>query len=58
MKDKKEPWACPICGKPVCVVSGAGVCKECEAEGVWMDPAGGVHFSNNDPDYDPAKMYE
>ena len=58
-----EYWECPGCGKSVEFGSqegGAGVCNDCEENGLWVDPAGGVHQEpENDEDfYDPASMYE
>lgn len=48
-------FECPVCGQPTRVHSGDGVCPECEEEGFWMDPLGGVHHGNES---DPAEMYK
>lgn len=34
---------------------GDYICDICENQGWWLDPAGGLHNSNED---DPAIMYE
>ena len=48
---------CPACNCYKEIVSGFGVCEECVEAGYWIDPAGGLHLSDDD-DYDPAQMYE
>jgi len=53
----KQIFNCPSCGKESLNHSGSGVCVECEMENYWVDPAGGVHQSNEE-DYDPASLYE
>jgi len=53
-------YECPGCGKEINkdgFEPGCGVCEDCANQGLWMDPAGGLHYSN-DEDYDPASMYE
>lgn len=64
---KKSTMKCDICEKvheviyhPMnewAVKNGCFIliCKDCENEGYWIDPAGGLHHPNED---DPAKMYE
>lgn len=49
-----ELFDCPSCGSKT-NHKGAGVCENCEDQGVWIDPAGGVHSNNEE---DPASMYE
>jgi len=59
-----EDWNCPGCGKPVKrndpnERGSQGVCNDCEVDGLWVDPAGGVHQEPDDGEfYDPASMYE
>ena len=52
-------WTCPACRKEINVNDerANGICSSCENKGFWVDPAGGVHLSDDD-DYDPASMYE
>jgi hypothetical protein len=35
-----------------------GTCTNCYDNGIWVDPAGGVHHEEADSNYDPAAMYE
>ncbi len=58
MSPQKKYWNCPVCENETTYVSGAGVCKTCETQGFWVDPAGGIHSENDDYDHDPAAMYE
>jgi len=60
---ESEKFNCPVCDKKVTTKEFVGgVCEKCDEEGFWMDPAGGIHYSdpNGDPEdfEDPAKMYE
>jgi len=61
IKEAREEYIeCPGCGKTLNTGDeefAGGVCKSCEDSGMWIDPAGGVHYSN-DSDYDPASLYE
>ena len=57
VNESHKPWECPKCGNMTTDNGYAGVCKECEDAGFWVDPAGGIH-NDSDPDYDPARMYE
>lgn len=35
------------------------LCDECDSEGFWIDPAGGLHSPDEEDDLeDPAAMYE
>jgi hypothetical protein len=43
-----ETWECPTCHSQVKVRTGSGVCLACESRGIWIDPAGGVHYSDYD----------
>lgn len=57
MSTKDSPrvlYNCPACNQPTSY-QGAGVCLRCEEQGVWIDPAGGLHSGDED---DPAAMYE
>ena len=49
--------SCPACRKKVTLEEAdfAGFCNPCSEEGFWMDPAGGVHYGDEE---DPARMYE
>lgn len=49
-------WRCPSCNKYTKDLQiGSGVCIDCDEDGLWVDPAGGVHSEDED---DPAAMYE
>lgn len=56
-----ETYECPKCKRmmPQKEFLG-GLCKDCDREGYWMDPVGGIHFDdpNSDEFDDPASMYE
>ena len=61
---RHETWECPGCGKLIKTQllepgqpqeGNAGVCNECEANDLWIDPAGGLHQGYEG---DPAAMYE
>jgi len=58
--EKIKVYKCGACGKETTFIMG--VCESCDEQGVWLDPAGGVHYGGDDPDvyddYDPASMYE
>src|SRR6185369_15282195 len=34
------------------------LCDDCESEGWWVDPSGGLHPPDNDEFEDPTSMYE
>ena len=46
-------YICPHCARRTKNITG--ICKVCEENGVWIDPAGGIH---TDDEEDPAAMYE
>jgi len=61
VNESHKPWNCPKCGNMTSHIGshiGAGVCKDCEDAGFWIDPAGGLHNDEGDSNYDPASMYE
>jgi|WetSurSiteA1Bulk_404760.scaffolds.fasta_scaffold03388_7 hypothetical protein len=53
--EMSEKTQCPTCGRMTSDKNGSGVCNDCDSSNVWIDPAGGVHYGNEE---DPAKMYE
>jgi len=53
-----KSYECPKCHAQTSDINGSGVCDLCESKGYWIDPAGGVHFDNNEEHYDPASKYE
>jgi len=59
--NNEKKYQCCYCGTFVSedyFVFGANTCVQCNDQGIWIDPAGGIHHNGNDEDYDPAKMYE
>ena len=55
VKLTKEQYTCPRCHKQIQLADYiGGVCSKCDAQGWWVDPAGGLHHGEDNP----AKMYE
>lgn len=53
-KKQKLIFECPLCEKKVPEEQiKYGICDECEKNGYWMDPIGGIHKEGDDP----AAMY-
>ena len=46
-------YTCPNCKQRTNNING--ICIDCEKDGLWIDPAGGIH---QDDEEDPAAIYE
>ena len=55
---EKKVHMCLNCGKIISleeITENSGFCTPCEEEGLWIDPAGGIHSGE---ETDLAAMYE
>ena len=51
--ETKEEIKCWVCG----IESDGNLCQICEEQGYWIDPAGGLHDPDEEPE-DYARAYE
>lgn len=53
--DKEVTARCYVCET---LAIDSNLCENCEKSGFWIDPAGGVHHSSDEDEWqDPTEMY-